>query len=172
KMEVLYSLSDKGEIDLMDEDIFFRVIAEEELSDAESKRRDTAWEIVNHVLDKVENEKQLLASKYRERAIKDTLESYKVNYNTVKNYLIRYWKCGKTRNALLQNIHLSGAKGKEKNVGEKKRGRPRKSGSKQGVNIDGKIKKYFKIGLNRYYYNERHNSLKATYELKIGRAHV
>jgi len=165
KMEVLYSLSDKGEIDLMDEDIFFRVIAEEELSDAESKRRDTAWEIVNHVLDKVENEKQLLASKYRERAIKDTLESYKVNYTTVKNYLIRYWKGGKTRNALLPNFHLSGAKGKEKNVGEKKRGRPRKSGSKQGVNIDGKIKKYFKIGLNRYYYNERQNSLKATYEL-------
>ncbi|MDY0407404.1 hypothetical protein [Paracerasibacillus soli] len=76
-------------------------------------------EIVNHVLDKVENEKQLLASKYRERAIKDTLESYKVNYTTVKNYLIRYWKGGKTPNALLPNFHLSGAKGKEKNVGEK-----------------------------------------------------
>ncbi|MEC5424275.1 DDE-type integrase/transposase/recombinase [Virgibacillus sp. C22-A2] len=154
-----------GKVKVLEEDPYSKFISEEELSDAEKKRRNRAWDIVHYVFQEVESNVHIFQNKYREVAIKKALESYSINYSTMKNYLIRYWKGGKIKNGLIPAFRLCGTKGGEKSVGNKKRGRPRKSGSGQGVNIDDKIKKYFKTGLNRYYYNGRQNSLKTTYEL-------
>ncbi|KGX85876.1 Mu transposase C-terminal domain-containing protein [Pontibacillus litoralis] len=154
----------ENKIVVLEKDPYVRLVAEEELSDAEKERRSQAWDIVNFVLQQVDSEILMLKSKYRENAIKMAIEAYSVNYTTVKNYLIRYWKGGKIRNGLLPKFNLCGLKGKEREASDEKRGRPSKSGN-HGVNVDDKIKKFFKIGLNRYYYNGRQNSLKMTYEL-------
>lgn len=153
-----------GEIVVLERDPYTRLVAEEELSEAEKERRGRAWNIVNFILQQIESEILMFQSKYREKAIKLAVEFYGVNYTTVKNYLIRYWQGGKIRNGLLPKFNLCGSKGEERKNTGKKRGRPRKSGN-SGINIDEDIKKYFKIGLNRYYYNGRENSLKITYEL-------
>ncbi|CDO04315.1 Transposon Tn7 transposition protein TnsB [Oceanobacillus picturae] len=153
------------EITILENDPYTRYVVEEELSNAEKERRGKAWEIVKFVLEQVDTEVLIFRSRYREKAIKLAVEQYKINYSTVKSYLVRYWKGGKIRNGLLPAFNLCGSMGKERKNGDKKRGRPRKSGSKQGINIDDKIKRYFQTGLNRYYYNGRQNSLKVTYEL-------
>lgn len=156
-----------GKITILEDETFIRNVIEEELSRAEKEKRDWAWEIVKFVRNQLDSESLIFKSKYRNFAIQEATKVYKVSYNTVKNYLIRYWQGGKIRNGLLPNYHLCGAKGMERAVGNKKRGRPRKFGGGHGVNIDDKIKKYFRIGLNRYYYNQRQNSLKTTYEMII-----
>lgn len=153
------------EITILENDPYTRYVVEEELSNAEKERRGKAWEIVKFVLEQVDTEVLIFKSRYREKAIKLAVAQYKINYSTVKSYLVRYWKGGKIRNGLLPAFNLCGSIGKERKNGDKKRGRPRKSGSKQGINIDDKIKRYFQTGLNRYYYNGRQNSLKVTYEL-------
>jgi hypothetical protein len=64
---------------------------------------------------------------------------------------------------------MCGGKGKEKEVGELKRGRPRKNAEilGDGINIDEETKRIFRIAINKYYYNASKKSLKLTYELML-----
>lgn len=152
---------------VLESDQYIRNVIEEELSEAEKNRRNRAWEMIDFIFQQLDSEVLIYRSKYRKEVIQNAVDVYKVNYTTIKNYLVRYWQGGKIKNALLPNFHLCGAPGKEKEISDKKRGRPRKTGRNQGVNVDDRIKKYFQVGLNRYYYNDRKNSLKTTYELII-----
>lgn len=153
---------------IIEEDLYLqRTVAEEDLSMAEIKKRDQAWEIVQHVLNGVAHEEQIFITEYRETAIQKTLTLFDISYSSIKNYLLRFWKFGKTRYALLPNFHKCGAKGKEKKSSEKKRGRPRQTVGKQGINVDDKVKQYFRTGLNRYYYKDKQLNLKTTYEMII-----
>lgn len=165
KRDVVVSLYKMQEVSIEDEKGHYRTVIEEELSEAEKSKRDHAWEMIMILLNKVQEEELIYVSKYRERAIKEVSKTFNISYNTMKSYLIRYWKGGKVLNSLLPNYFKCGGKGSEKKISEKKRGRPRLRDENQGVNIDDNIKKMFKIGLNRYYYNERNNSLRTTYEL-------
>jgi transposase InsO family protein len=165
--ETIVDLIEREVVSVLNEDPFHRHVIEEDLSEVERDRRDRAWKIVIYILDQVEKEEHLFNTKYRETAIKQAIAKFQVNYSTIKNYLISYWKGGKIRNSLLGSFHLCGGKGKEKEANDRKRGRPRANLSKQGINIDEKIKKYFKVGLNRYYYSAKQNSLRTSYELTI-----
>lgn len=162
--EILEDIKDE-KVTILEDKSFIRNVIEEELSLAEIEKRDWAWEIVDFILNQVDSKSFIYESKYRNRAVKAATQVYKVSYNTAKSYLVRYWQGGKVRNALLPHYHLCGARGKQRKSGNKKRGRPRKSSLGRGVNVDDKIKHYFKTGLNRYYYNEKQNSLRTTYEL-------
>lgn len=165
--DVLVSQYKNNEMNILSEDPYHRYVDEEVLSKSEKARRNRAWDIVSYVFEQLDNEEQIFITKYRDKAIKNAVVIFQVNYRTVKNYLIRFLKYGKIRNALLPSFHLCGARGQEKKEGKQKRGRPRSNNKVQGVNIDEKIKKYFRSGLNRYYYNDKQNSLKVSYELTI-----
>lgn len=153
-------------IGIIDDDKFCRAVCEEELSDIEKQKREFAWEVVIYIISRL-NEELIYISKYRTKVIKEAMDKYKISYNSIKGYLIKYWKGGQVKNSLLPNFFNCGAKGKERNSTGVKRGRPCNNEKSTGVNIDDTIKKFFKTGLNRYYYNERKNSLKTTYELII-----
>ncbi|MBV6682353.1 Mu transposase C-terminal domain-containing protein [Bacillus sp. JRC01] len=153
------------DLTILSDNSYVRNVVEEELSSAELKRRNRAWEVVHYIQGKVDSEILIFESKHRAKAIKLAVESFNINYTSVKNYLIRYWKGGKVRNGLLPSFHMCGSKDKERTSMGTKRGRPRKTGANLGVNIDDKIKKFFRTGLNRYYYNGRQNTLRVTYEL-------
>lgn len=165
--ETVISLYKMNKISILSEDPYYRHVDEMDLSEAEKSRRDIAWKIVNYVFDQLDFAEQIFISKYRDKAMKNAVGIFQVNYRTVRNYVILYFKGGKIRNSLLPSYHLCGAKGREKKVSERKRGRPRTIHSDQGVNIDETIKKYFRIGLNRYYYNDKQNTLRTAYELTI-----
>ncbi|WP_108671760.1 Mu transposase C-terminal domain-containing protein [Peribacillus acanthi] len=147
------------------DDIYCRAVPEEELNELEKQKRDQAWEIVTFFKSKLSDDEHMFISKYRQKAMKETMVVFSISYNGLKNILIKYFKGSQTKCSLLPSYFRSGARGKERKAGNKKRGRPRKNGENAGVNIDENIKKVFKIGLNRYYYNTRKNSLKTTYEL-------
>lgn len=164
--EIMIAIAD-GEIRLLIENPYFRHVYEEDLSNAEKQRRDRAWEVISYVFQHVESEEHLYLRKYRQKAIDLSVANLRVSKNTVKSYLIEYWRGGKVRNALLPNYYKCGAKGKDKKVSRVKRGRPRKYGERKGVNVDEKLRKIFMISLNRYYYNEKQNTLKTAYEFMI-----
>jgi hypothetical protein len=164
--ERIWGFIGSEDITILKEDPFHRHVIEEDLSKAERERRDRAWKIVTYVFEQVEIEEHIFNTKYRELAIKKAIATFQVNHSSIKNYLVSYWQGGKIRNSLLGSFHLCGGKGREKKASDRKRGR-QSSGSRQGINIDEKIKKYFKVGLNRYYYSAKQNTLKTTYELTI-----
>ncbi|WP_071458439.1 cell envelope integrity protein TolA [Bacillus massilinigeriensis] len=164
KKDFLTAYQSKQIIELS-EDIYSRVIPEEELSEIEIQKRQHAWEIVTFFKSKLSDDEHMFISKYRQKAMKETMTVCNISYNALKNILIKYFKGCQTKYSLLPNYFRCGARGKERKVGDKKRGRPRKNGQNTGVNIDENIKKVFNVGLNRYFYNERNNSLKMTYEL-------
>jgi transposase InsO family protein len=165
--KTILDLIEREVVSVLNEDPFHRHVIEQDLSKTEKERRERAWKIVTYVLDQVEQEEHIFITKYRELAIKKAIAVFQVNYSTIKNYLVSYWKGGKIRNSLLGFYYLCGAKGKEKKANDQKRGRPGTIDSKQGINIDENIKKYFKVGLNRYYYNAKQNNLRTAYELTI-----
>ncbi|HAF0292494.1 TPA: transposase family protein [Salmonella enterica subsp. enterica serovar Typhimurium var. 5-] len=166
KETIRFLIKSEG-ISILKEDPFHRQVVEEDLTNAERERRDRAWKVVNFVFEQIEEEEQIFITKYREMAIKKAIAMFQMNYSTIKNYLVSYWHGGKIRNSLLGSFHLCGGRGKEKKANGKKRGRQSADGSRQGINIDENIKKYFKVGLNRYYYSAKQNSLKTAYELTI-----
>lgn len=148
------------------EDNIFDIAREINLTIAEANKRDFAWQVVSYVFKNIE-EPNIYFSKYRTPIIKKASDRYNISFNTTKSYLLKYWKRGKTKNSLLPNYHNCGGRGKEKKASKSKRGRPRKYDKKPGVNVDNNMKKIFKAGLNKYYYNNRQNSLKVAYELTI-----
>ncbi|MFB5088375.1 DDE-type integrase/transposase/recombinase [Psychrobacillus sp. PGGUH221] len=167
EMDVITSAIQQGEMVVITDDPFVRYVVEDELSVSEKQRRDKAWKVVMHVLEQMENEQQMFLNKYRQKAMKNTMAVFQVQYNTVKGYLIEYWRGGKEKNGLLPKYYQCGARGRDKTVGLKKRGRPKKYGNRKGININDEIKKFFNIGLNRYYYTSKQNTLKFAYEMTI-----
>lgn len=151
---------------VLKEDETCMAVTEEGLNREEIERRDRAFEIVIFIEKELEGEK-LFLGKYRHETVKTAAETFNVGYNTVKNYLMRYWKGGQVKGALVSNFYRCGAKGEERTAKMSKRGRPRIGNKGGGVNVDDCIQRIFKTGLNKHYYNERQNSLKTAYELTI-----
>lgn len=147
------------------EDNYIRKITDNHIGIKEREKRDFAWEVLKFLLDKSKGY-ELYFSKYRSPLIKEASKIFGVNNKTIKNYLIRYFKYGKVKDALLPKYYNCGLKGIEKNSSDKKRGRP-SANNKKGINVDHKIKEIFIKGLNKYYYNQKQNNLKITYELII-----
>jgi hypothetical protein len=97
------------------------------------------------------------------------MEEHKVSKVMIYKYLRKYWQRGKTKNALLPDYFNSGAKGKPRVAGEKKRGRPRKRVdiSGVGINVDENTKKVFRVAINKYFLTQKENSLTKAYELML-----
>lgn len=135
-------------------------------SDYEQKHfeiRDNAWLIIKDI---VNREPEIFDKKYRSEEIKRVCEQHSVTYKTVRKYLYKYWSRGKTVNALLPDYINSGAKGKERSNGEKKRGRPSKYGI-EGININQFTKQIFRVALNKYYLTSKQNSLTDAYKFML-----
>ncbi|BAK14696.1 transposase [Solibacillus silvestris StLB046] len=125
--------------------------------------RDKAWLIIK---DMVNREPEIFDKKLRSGLIKSTCEQHSIDYKTVRKYLYKYWSRGKTINALLPDYNKSGAKGKDRSSGEKKRGRPSKYGI-DGINIDENTKKIFKVAVKKHYLSSKQNSLTDAYKFML-----
>lgn len=162
----LYSeLVDKlknNELIAEDNQQFFTIINEEKISFKDKQSREQTWECIKDI---VENEPYIYEAKYRRKLISQLNSN--IHENTVIKYLKRYWKRGMCKNALLPDYSLCGGRGKERKCGNLKRGRPTIYSNNEGINIDDKVKKIFKIALNKYYYNSSKKSLKIAYECMI-----
>ncbi len=135
----------------------------EEYTQKHIDSRDQAWQIIKEM---VLDEPGIYEKNIRATYIKKTRETYGVSYPTVRKYLCKYWQRGKTINALLPDYQNSGAKGKERTSGTKKRGRPPKYAA-TGVNVDEKTKKLFRVALEKYYLTSKENRLTDAYKMMV-----
>lgn len=165
-LEEVEKASEEYESINIEESAYIRLFLEESLTTCQVKKREKAWEVVNFIISQL-NGVELYIHKYRAPILKQAEQFFEVGNKTLKKYLLMYWKGIGTKNSLLPFYDKCGGRGQEKKAGIKKRGRPRQLLTEQGVNVDDNIKRIFKKGLNSYYYNERQNSLKITYELMI-----
>ncbi len=147
-------------------DTLLRFVDENELSASEKQYRDKAWEIICSI---VKQEPEIFIPEYRRKVVLKASKHYKISESTINRYLKRYWVLGKNKNSLVPQYCNSGGRGKEKKVGEAKRGRPRKGKEVigEGINIDDEIKKVFRSAINRYYNTTAKNPLTTAYQLMI-----
>jgi hypothetical protein len=114
------------------------------------KMRDEAWEKVKGM---VTLEPEIFDDKIRGELLREVQSKFGGSHNTINKYLRRYWKRGKTPNALLPDSHKYGGKGTKKKLGDKKIGRPRKIkiSDKEGINVTEEIKTIFRVAYREFY---------------------
>lgn len=156
-------------------DPWARIIKDEDLSEKEKDIRDKYWNIISPI---VTQEPSIYYRDKRGSLTKEVIEQYNKNRSkgkliprTVYKLVRRYWQRGKNQNSLLPDYANSGGKGKTREVGEKKRGRPRdysydpKIGI--GINITEEDKKIFRLAITKFYHNRKEIFLTTAYDLMI-----
>lgn len=131
----------------------------------DKRKRDKAYEVVMEFYKSIPG-CDIFNKKLRNKYINTITKKFNISRSAVELYLKRYWKRGMTKNSLLPDYYKSGGRGKEKSVGDLKRGRPSKNKDSE-LNVDDKIKKIFKSSINKFYHNYTQNTLKTAYKLMI-----
>lgn len=128
---------------------------------------ESAWEIIKDI---VVDEPDIYDEKLRGKMVTEVTEKYNKHKMTVYKYLKRYWRCGKSKQALFPRFFKSGGSGKDRGVKEgSKRGRPSRFAindpEKTGVNIDDDIKRIFRVGVQLYYNKQNKYPLSRCFQL-------
>lgn len=145
-------------------DMFQKVIDESSLNEREIERRDYYWQIVDRYWKN--NKAELLSDRGCRKIFKSISEEHKISESSVKRIFSRFFERGMNKNSLLTQYSKSGGKGKERNLGLSKTGRPKKyndENKKSGINITDDIKIIFQHGIDKFYNNKKMNSLRETY---------
>lgn len=155
-----------GTIEILEEDNYTVTVPEEKLNEKEKEIRDSNLKIINDLLEKV-NFEIGNRTKLNEN-MKLIAEENNLTKRTIQTYLIRYLARGRTPNALLPDYYKCGGEGKEKNLGDKKVGAPKKRDKKsgEGINVTSDIKEIFEKAVKKFYKKSNKN-IRKTYEMMI-----
>lgn len=164
KKEKLLNDITSGKIKITD-DSAIKVAAEDEIKETYKDIRDKYFAIIS-ILYRLIGEPEIFTNE-RIKFVKKICVKNKIARNSLDGALKKYWRGGKTKNSLLPNYSKCGGRGKEKGIGNSKRGRPSVYKEFQGINIDNNIKKIFKKAINKFYNTQKQNSLITAYELMI-----
>lgn len=138
---------------------------EEDIPENHRQHRDRVWKAIEPLLQGDEGE--IFDAKIRGSRIR--AEVQKGEHTKVFFYLNlrQYWRGGQTINAWRPRWNRSGGKGKEKQIGSSKRGRPNiltiKTGETSGVNITPEMRRLFELGIKEFYIDQPENSLRDAY---------
>ncbi|PFD40374.1 DNA-binding protein [Bacillus cereus] len=145
-------------------DPYYKLYMEEELNVLQKERIEKNWDLIQQLLSE-ENIPAIFDRQARGRILKPYIEQ---GYTkpTLYKLLRMYWKNGQNKGAIVDNYKNCGGKGKEKILGNKKVGRPKKDKDIQGegINITQQVKKLIVNAFQKYYMNQKENSLRYTYE--------
>ncbi|MFD1173947.1 Mu transposase C-terminal domain-containing protein [Oceanobacillus picturae] len=156
--DIIHQLEIK-EVEKVEEDPLSISVQEDELTDAERKKRDQAWEIIQDM----HLAPDIFLSKQRWKLIKFSSGKFSVSEKTIYNYLIKFWVRGMVKNSLLPDYYLSGKT--EKREYARKTGRPSiYSSSIKRANVDNEWKRIFRASLEKYYFIRSKPSLKYAYQ--------
>lgn len=134
-----------------------------ELTDKQKAIRDNAWDLIK---DLVQNKPSIFIRELRGKEIQKLKNTKQFASRTLYKYLRKYWQGGMTINSIIPNYKNSGARGKERGIGEKKRGRPR-LGDTVGVNVTEEMKGNFRKAIKKYYLTDKKNTLTFAYKMMI-----
>ncbi|KIV73148.1 Transposon Tn7 transposition protein tnsB [Bacillus mycoides] len=145
-------------------DPYYKLYMEEELNVLQKERIEKNWDLIQQLLSE-ENVPAIFDRQARGRIIKPYIEQ---GYTkpTLYKLLRMYWKNGQNKGAIVDNYKNCGGKGKEKILGHIKVGRPKKDKDihGEGINITQQEKKIIVNAFQKYYMNQKENSLRYTYE--------
>ncbi|MDA1924757.1 MULTISPECIES: integrase catalytic domain-containing protein [Bacillus cereus group] len=145
-------------------DPYYKLYMDEELNASQRGRIEKNWHLIQRLLSK-ENIPAIFDSKGRGGILKAYIQQ---GYTkpTLYKLLRMYWKNGQNKGAIVDNYKNCGGKGKEKKLGRKKIGRPKtnKDIEGEGINITQQVKKNIVNAFQKYYMNQKENSLRYTYE--------
>ncbi|MFT8347314.1 Mu transposase C-terminal domain-containing protein [Clostridium saccharoperbutylacetonicum] len=153
-----------GEFIKLENDPYMKLVDESNLSEKDKSIREKAWAVISEIAIE-KNEPDILSSLKRGKLVKHAIDKFEISKVMVYKYLRKYWQRGKTKNCLLPDYEKSGGKGKERNVGSKKLGRPRKVGI--GINVDEATKKIFRSAISSFYLTSKRNSLVTAYNMMM-----
>jgi putative transposase len=148
------------------------LIPEDSIPEKHKKYRNDAWEIIQEIVE-LRGLKAFNPS-IRGRLIAKICIQFEVKKKVVYNHLKSFWKRGITKNALLPNFRNCGGKGKRRtgeSIHAKKLGNKSAVsdalGQDRGIRMTLDVKRHFRRGLDRFYYNTKKRSLRSSYQLTI-----
>jgi hypothetical protein len=144
-------------------DPYVIAVPESKLSDKEKKIRDNVWSFMAAI---VQNEPGIYAKKERGQVFAKAGIQLGKKLPLLYHYAKIYWQRGKTKNAFLPSFSNCGARGKPRNAGESKRGRPAKYGSTK-VNVDGLTRDIFEKAVKKYYHTREEHTFRYAYDMMI-----
>lgn len=166
KLSDIESALENNTASLLKSDPLLSAIPEENIGDRDKELRDRMWDILSPLLN-TKREPDIYLRGIRGVLVKDIVDEHKMCTATIYKHLRRYWQRGKNKNALLPDYVNCGGKGKEKNSGGKKRGRPRKVIEEVGMNVDESTKSIFETAVRRFYHTAKENTFTTAYELML-----
>ena len=153
-----------GDIQIKENDPYINKSLEHLISEEEKAYRNSIWNIVK---DLVGNEPEIYDKGLRGNLIAAKVKASGISKVTLYQYLKRYWKRGKTKNAFLSDYQNCGGKGKIRKLGGRKTGRPSKYGNTSGKNANESIKQIFEKAVKKYYHTRQEYTFKSAYELMV-----
>jgi hypothetical protein len=135
----------------------------ESIPELHQAKRDALWAKIKDI---VSNEPDVYIRLRRAKMITSAEAACGASRPTLVKALDRYWRRGMTPNALLPDFENCGGKGKERPPGEKKRGRPPRSGT-PGLNVTTALRRVFAVAVQRYAQNSKFD-LPAAYHKMLG----
>lgn len=125
-----------------------------------AEKRDSRWNLIK---DCVQSEPDIYDPRKRAEMLKGLEEKSGVSVTNLYKYLGKYWKLGKTPNALLGDYHATGRNRKDNGTGYKNLGRPRTEGA-PGKDLQPEDHRNFSDAVRRYYLNEKKSTFQSVYE--------
>jgi hypothetical protein len=150
----------QGALRILREDPWLAPLSDVGLPAKHKEKRDALWTMIRPL---VRDQPAIFEPAARGRAILQLVLEKKATKQTVYRLLRRYWQRGMIPNSLLPDFDRCGGPGKERRVGEAKRGRPSRNGIK-GVNIDIKARKIFRVAITKYFAENEKIDLRGVYE--------
>ena len=169
----VYAALDRSDARIIDVDPY---VLSTNLSEKVMKRRDEIWEIVKPLIGTPEKNEQrrkedIFVAEKRGPMIAAVAKSSNRAKRLIYTYLRRFWQGGQVKNALIPHYDKSGGKGKERQVTDKKRGRPNTQTSptrtSPGVNVTPQMRKDFLRGIRAFYENQAGRTLREAYQLTL-----
>jgi hypothetical protein len=163
-LSYLNELLQTKEIQIRQDDPYVTGIPDPSISQKEKERRDSVWDLIK---DAVGNEPAIFYKQLRGGIVKALVDALGISKMTIYHYLKRYWQRGKNKNAFLPDYRNCGAKGKQKNMTNKKNGRPSIYGEPSNKVVDEATRQVFAKAVKKHFHTRKEYSFKSTYELMI-----
>ncbi|MEK5063642.1 Mu transposase C-terminal domain-containing protein [Cytobacillus sp. FSL R5-0596] len=146
---------------------YTRFVHPSDITEEQAKYRDNAWEVIKEI---ASCEPDIYYKKNRGKMVREVMGQKGVkSHNTVNKYLKKYWRHGKIKNALLDDIQNCGGRGKPKTFGDKKFGKGNKIdiGKGEGINVTEEIKKYFRAAYWEFYATDKNLTLTKAFDFML-----
>ncbi|MDA2239535.1 transposase [Bacillus cereus group sp. Bc222] len=154
---------DEGILIVTKEDPYTCIHTEDNLTEEQKNKLEENWIIISSLVTQ-DSQLDIFNPKERGKLVQGLVEK---GYTkpTIYKWLKKYWRYGQQKMALFPDYQKRGGKGKDKKMGDKKMGVPRKAKEifGEGKNITEEMKEKIRKEYVKHYVNDKKASLKQAY---------